>query len=367
MKRRTRWDGWTPAEDARLIELRAQDLGWEEIGQMMNAPSKDAARLRYGKLKRMGLVSDTRIRTPLTSEPISFPDWKIPERPNWREWLSAWDDTLQLYKRANNIVQKLTVDLSTAKKPIMFVFASDLHLGGGFTNHKEIQNTLEYILDQDRMYVACIGDSIEGFIPGVKGAESTEQMAGSVGSQLYAMESLVDEFTDAGKLALWTWGDHDAKWFEQKVGVNIVKMLVDRKVPYFPGRGLVRLKVGDQEYFMHVNHGELYRSILNETHSQRRMYDLVFPADVTVSGHLHKPAYHVAYRYEYLRDMGLPLGGKVIYIQTGTFKTGPDPYSIRFWRRGIIGVPTVVFRPDRHEMDVFDSPLKAAQYVKGES
>ena len=363
---RNRWEGWTAEDDATIVRLRSEGKTWDEIAAHFGCPSGDAPRLRLGRLKRAGRVGDTPLHTPLSPNAIAFPDWKVPERPNWREWLKSWDDTLQLYKRANNIVQKLTVDLTSATKPIMLVFASDLHLGGGFTNHHEIQKSLEYILDTDRMYMACVGDSIEGFIPGVKGAESTEQMAGSVGAQLYAMESLVDEFTDAGKLALWTWGDHDAKWFEQKVGVNVVKMLVDRKVPYFPGRGLVRLKVGEQEYFLHVNHGELYRSILNETHSQRRMYDMVFPADVTVSGHLHKPAYHVAYRYEYLRDMGLPLGGKVIYIQTGTFKTGPDPYSIRFWRRGIIGVPTVVFRPDRREMDVFDSPLKAAQYLKGE-
>ena len=183
--------------------------------------------------------------------------------------------------------------------------------------------------------------------------------------QLHAVESLVNDLTAANKLLYWTWGDHDAKWFEDRVGINVVKRLLDKKIPYFAGRGLIKLIVGEATYFLHVNHGERYKSILNETHPQKRMYDLIFPADVTISGHLHKPAFHVAHHYDYLKDFDIPLGGKTIFVQNGTFKTGPDPYSTRWWSHGIMGVPTLVFRHDEKDADVFESPEKAAQFVKG--
>ena len=338
-------------EDVKL--WRASGKSWDEIAGLTSLSSGEAARKRFA-----------RAAARVDHVPPEYPDWKVPETPNWREWLDAFDAMLELHKRADNIVSKLTIDIQT-EIPIAIASASDLHMGGGFTNHKSIRKTLDFILETPNLYVGIAGDSIEGFIPGVKGAASSDQMAGSIGAQLHAMDSLVDELTAAGKLLYWTWGDHDAKWFEDRVGLNVVKRLLDRKVPYFAGRGLVRLKVCQQDYLLHVNHGEKWQSQLNETYPQRKMYDMVIPADVTISGHLHKPAYHVAYRYDNLRELGYNIGGKTLFVQNGTFKTGPDPYSTRWWTQGIMGVPTLVFGALERDLDVFDSPWKAVQYLRG--
>lgn len=337
---------------ASVEQWRQAGKSWDEIAHLLALPNGEVARKRFSRARVKHL-------------PPVYPDWKLPESPSWREWLDAFDAMLELHKRADNIVSKLTIDIPT-KSPIAVASASDLHMGGGFTNHKAIRKTLDFILETPNLYVGIAGDSIEGFIPGVKGAASSDQMAGSIGAQLHAMDSLVDELTAAGKLLYWTWGDHDAKWFEDRVGLNVVKRLLDRKVPYFAGRGLVRLKVGLQDYLLHVNHGEKWQSQLNETYPQRKMYDYVIPADVTISGHLHKPAYHVAHRYDSLRELGYNVGGKTIFVQNGTFKTGPDPYSTRWWTKGIMGVPTLVFGAMERDLDVFDSPYKAVQYMRGE-
>ena len=82
-------------------------------------------------------------------------------------------------------------------------------------------------------------------------------------------------------------------------------------------------------------------------------------------GHTHKPAFMMDWHYEMLREAGLNIGGKHWLVQNGTYKTGPDVYSIRGWSKGVIGVPTLVFSPDQHDVDCFETPLKAVNYMKG--
>lgn len=351
---------WTPEQDRKLVEYRMlHPIG--VVAEMLGV-TVESARKRY---KRIGKNSSNVSGGTLEVEGApKFPDWKVPEKPSWREWNRLFDDVLKLHKRADAICERITIDLSQVDE-MALVSASDLHMGGGFTSHSRIKTTIEYILDTPGVYVGISGDTIEGFIPGMKGAGSSDQMAGSIGAQLHAMDDLVDELTAAGKLLWVTWGDHDAKWFEDRVGINVVKRLIDRKVPYFQGRGLVRLLVGKETYFIHVNHGEKYSSMWNATHPQRRMYERFFPADVTISGHLHKPAYHVEWLYNELKEFGFNLGGKTIFVQNGTFKTGPDPYSTRWWSRGIMGVPTLVFYGDTHDKDIMENPEKAVALLRG--
>lgn len=293
----------------------------------------------------------------------TFPDWEIPEDVDWREWFDGIESMLDLHKRMDPTQEILTVDLRRREKdPAVLMLASDFHMGGGYTDHKAILETVELLLDTPGMYVATIGDMIEGFIPGEKSAETVEQMAVGNKPQLAMLRSLITELAEAGKILCMSWGDHDSKWFEKLVGLNIVKQTFHDRVPYFTGRGLMRILLGDQEYWVMVNHGESFRSQWNQNHPQRRQYERFFPADLNVSGHLHKPAFQMAYHYEMLREAGLNVGGKHWLVQTGTFKTGPDPYTIRSWSRGILGVPSAVFHLDRHDVDLLDAPDKAVAY-----
>lgn len=295
----------------------------------------------------------------------AFPDWEIPQDVDWREWFDSFETVLDLHKRIDPSQEILTVDLAHHDAPVCLVMASDLHLGGGFTDHREIRKTMELILETPGMYVALIGDVMEGFIPGEKSAETVEQMAAGLKAQLAAMRSLVDELCKREKILCLTWGDHDAKWFEKLVGLNIVKASFHDRVPYFQGRGLIRLKVGSEEYFVQVNHAFRGNSQYNPNHAQRKANIKFFPADVTASGHTHKPAFQMMHHYEQLREVGVNIGGKSWLVQCGTWKTGPDPYTIRAWNRGIIGCPTAVFQPDMHDVDMFEDPAKAIAFRRG--
>ena len=87
---------------------------------------------------------------------------------------------------------------------------------------------------------------------------------------------------------------------------------------------------------------------------------MFFPGDVIVTAHHHSPAYAIVNRYPVAREAGFDFGGDVALIRTGTFKIN-DGYSMRFWNKGIIGVPTVVYHPDKFLFDVYRSAERAVE------
>ena len=292
-----------------------------------------------------------------------FPDMEWPEDIHWTEFFDTWEKVNKQHQAIDPIIETLTIDLSHVKRDISIVSASDLHLGGGFTNHRKLKETMQFIIKQPHMYLGLTGDSIEGFIPGDKPAETQEQMPSSVKAQRSAYRSLVRDLD--WKLLWMAWGDHDAKWYEQLIGENIIKQDFHDKIPYFQGRGIIRLLLGEEEYFIQCNHAEMARSQWNVNHPQRRAYEKYFPADVNISGHLHKPAFQMFHHYDMLREMGINLGGEAWLIQNGTFKTGPDVYTIRGWSRGVLGCPTIVFSSKGHDVTVLKTPEKAVRFLRG--
>ena len=302
---------------------------------------------------------------PRKQEPPMFPDYHVPEDVDWREWFANWDEQNEMHIKIDPRQNMLTIRIP-AEQDIVVVSTSDLHLGGGFTDHVALRTTLEYILKTPGMYLWIAGDSMEGFLPGVHPAETMEQQPASIRAQIDAFTNIVDELVAAGKLLFCTWGDHDGKWFEQSIGFNVLKPMIDAKVPYFMSRGLIKFYVGEELYYILVNHGERFSSQYSHTHPQRRAYDQYFPADVIVGGHKHHPEWRVMWHYQQLREAGLPVGGKTILVANGTFKSGPDTYSCRYWEHGIMGTPSLTFSPNGHEFDIFEGPRKAYQYVLGQ-
>lgn len=341
------------------------EIRWHDVDtRRANKESWDSIAASYGLTGNALRFRNQRRLVKLASTPPMFPDVDYPDEVNWRELLDTWEEVNDQHKRMDPYQERLTIDLSSSRDDLLIVSASDLHMGGGFTDHAAIKETIEYILDFG-LKLGITGDSIEGFIPGVKPAETVEQQAGSVKAQLHALESLVEELVQHNALLWMSFGDHDAKWFEQVVGFNVVKHLVHKKVPYFTGRGLVRLLVGGQEYFLLINHWGNGSSRTNPNHPQRMAYEKFFPADVVITGHLHHPAIQMFEHYPWLRKAGFNLGGEAWLVQNGTFKTGPDPFSIRGWERGVMGVPTIWFSAKEHEKHVFKSPKHAVQFVTG--
>lgn len=53
------------------------------------------------------------------------------------------------------------------------------------------------------------------------------------------------------------------------------------------------------------------------------------------------------------------------YVQVGTAKTGPDPYTIKSWSPGTWEWPILIFRPDSHQI-VSTTDLKLAKVLIAE-
>jgi len=348
---------WSDRETRELIKLKTEGSNWSEIGEIFGR-SAQACRRRFQRV-----ASEREEILPKTPDFVS--DYHWPEDVDWREWVDIWGEQLEKEKKIDPINTKLTVNLQRTKDPINICFAGDLHMGGGFTNHKLIRSTIEFILDTPGMYIALVGDVIEGFLPNFRSAEAREQMPASVKAQINAYGSLVNELLAENKLLWASWGDHDGMWFEKAVGMNVVKHTIHDRVPYFSGRGLVTIYLGGEKYYVITNHREGSRSQWNRVMPSRRQYDKFFPADLMVTGHTHSPSYQMDYQLMEAREAGLDIGGKVWYVVTGTAKTGPDIYTIRGWNKGVFGVPTATLFPDKHDVEMHSSPLYAHAFREG--
>jgi len=352
---------WSQADIDRITEIRElrPATTWDEIGTLFGATG-EAARSAY----RRHMDDDNHTNDTIDFRQV-FQDIEWPEEVDWREWFASAEEQLELIKREDPITEYVTVDLSHINEPIAVALAGDIHIGGGFTNYAAARKTIEFILETQGMKLGINGDAIEGFIPGNKTAETTEQQPLPLKAQVSAYRSLVNELSDANKLLFCTWGDHDGKWIEQEIGFNPIKAIINNKVPYFTGRGVITLKLGTEIYYICVNHSERFASQWNKVHPSRRQYERFFPADVNVTSHRHKPAFQMDHHYDELREAGINLGGKHWMVVTGTFKTGPDPYTIRSWNKGVLGVPTVIFNPDTHDTICVESPWIAKKLMDG--
>lgn len=246
-------------------------------------------------------------------------------------------------------------------QPIAIMKAADLHLGGMDVAYRSLLGHYEFLLKQPRFYLQLFGDDINLMIMHkIVGARHdiltpTEQVK--------LIEGMVDQLVSGGKLLSMGWGNHSDEFTERTAGFGIVKLLCDRKVPYFRGLGYLDLQVGDQLYPMAFAHKVRFNSFMNPTHGNKRMEQLhaefFTPARPIareyITAHTHYPAFSME---------GMLPEDRIYFIKCGTFKTN-CLYSQRYFGQGRIGVPTVVYHPDRFEHICFPTPWEAYRYLTG--
>src|SRR5687768_3550485 len=101
---------------------RVQGEGWDSIGATFGI-SGHALRLR-----------NRRRTVQLAAQPAMFPDVDYPQEVNWRELLDTWGAVNEQHKRMDPYQERLTIDLS-GRDELLIASSSDLHMGGGFTDH----------------------------------------------------------------------------------------------------------------------------------------------------------------------------------------------------------------------------------------
>lgn len=236
-------------------------------------------------------------------------------------------------------------------KPIVILFLSCMHLGGRFTNYNEFDNVYRTLLDDKRIYIASLGDDIEGYLDSFPDKDAVWQQLSSPKLQRAALENILLPFK--GRILCGCGSQHGSKWVLTRQGYDPVKemYLETFNTPFYDGMAYVELRVGSCSYHIALSHEFKGTSVHNPLHAQNRALKESFPsADVIIMGDKHTPAaqWFPAYAIEY--DMGLRQSPYALLLQAGTAKTGLDKYTIQGWSRGMFGWPFVVFYPNEHKI-----------------
>jgi len=250
-------------------------------------------------------------------------------------------------------------------QPIAVMKSADWHFGGMDVDYAALLQHVRFLLDTPGFYLQLFGDDLNLMI--MHRTASTRRDIFTPEEQIAWLESFVHETVERGKLISMGWGNHSDEFTERNAGFGIVKLIVNGRVPYFRGLGYLDLVVGDGDdaptYSMAFAHKTRFNSFMNPLHGNKRMEQMhphLFGerpiASEYITAHTHSPAFSTE---------GMVPSQRRHYIKCGTFKTDCT-YSQRYFGQGRIGVPTVVYMPDRKESICFPTPFEAYRYIHGE-
>lgn len=252
-------------------------------------------------------------------------------------------------------------------RPIGIVFVSCAHLGGRYTVYTEFRELYDKALSIPNLYWGSLGDDIEGFLSYFPDVKSIDDQLLNPTNQIILLETLLTPLAQTNRLLFGCTSQHGGKWERKRSGHDSVKDLyVKLKVPYFDGIGYVRLNVGHEPYHIAWGHEMPGTSQWNPNQPHVKASRFRFPmADIIVAGDKHTSSYQYfpAFMDEFL--MGNRPSPMVLYLQAGTAKTGPDPYTIARFPQGELGWPIVILYPDRHMFEVTPYLDRAEQILRG--
>ena len=360
---------WTDAEQA---QLEAALAGGADADALMQAfPYRSWKSLR-GRMTRTGLKfapqsQSTPSAAGMVEQAHARPDFGEP--PKQPVDLVQWLDTA---------VERTTSPASTGADkdyrriviktdgPIAIMKSADWHFGGLDVDYAALKQHIRFLFDTPGMYLQLFGDDLN--MMAMHRVVSARRDAFDAEEQIEFLRSFIHKTVSEGKLVSMGWGNHSDEFTERNAGFGIVKVIVDNAVPYFRGIGKVDLVLqrsdgGEEVYRIGFAHKVRFHSFMNPLHGNKRMQQMhselfgrAWPiADVYVTAHTHNPALSC--------EGGLP-DDRTWFVKTGTFKTD-CLYSQRYFGQGRIGVPTLVYHADRHEVVGLPTPWEAYRYMTG--
>jgi len=324
------------------IAAYRQTRSIRETARQVDIPYTSTRRI----LEKAGVL-DEKPTAPRPHERPQFEDLKTVDMP-WRKVLDFCTEGEEIYRKTRGGQEKATVKIDS-DRPIVICYSSDWHLGSASVSHDQWRRHVDTLLNTPNLYMIAVGDYVDNFLKFRSIMPVLEQII-PPRIQFDVLEKIFDEMIKNDKLLAASWGNHDDERMENEIGFSLVEKMLRNKVPYLGGQGLVTIETGDQKYSHLLTHKSRYQSFLNKLHGAKRMYQLVWPARIVVTAHTHNPDYETYFHYDTQNYL----------VKCGTFKDH-DGYSARYWTQGRIGVPALVFYPDRDEIVPF---LRVDQAVK---
>ena len=357
---------WTKPEKKKLKALAKAGADPDEFERSLPGRSWTAAR---HKMHALGLDVAWREKRA-SSKPVAECDHQPPDfgsPPEERIDTMAYLEEAERRTKTRPKTKDYWRIVIETDLPIAIMKAADFHFGGLDVDYASLKDHIALLLEVPQMYGQFYGD-LENYMAQHRNV-ATRRDVMNPDEQADFDRQFVHDMLDAGKLVSTGDGNHDAEFTERTAGISLKRLLTDRGVPFFRGLGYIDLvlKMSDgteQTYHQGFVHKSRFYSFMNPVHGAIRMDQLhahFFGRDRPhcheyVTAHHHDPA-HMTW--------GLTPEDCVHFVRVGTFKTDCT-YSQRFYGQGRIGVPTIVYHPDRHESICLHNPWQAYRYMTGE-
>lgn len=282
---------------------------------------------------------------------------------DWRELVKAAEGLRKFREPVtlSTISPEVRIDTD---KPIAICFSADWHLGSGATDHRTWKEDIEYLLNNDGLYYAVLGDETDNVLTFKTLSMVMEQIL-PVDLQTKMLEAVIMELVEKNKLVFTTWSNHRDEFDERLIGRSMLERLRrEQGVPHLDGMGVVRLHVGPQTYTILATHKSRYNSYIHALHGAKRLYQMIFPADVVAVAHQHHPGHEEYNQYQLARNLGLNFGGTSWLVACSSYKT-EDKYQRRYFGYMPLMLETVVFWPNEHKMEAFSDAKSAIERIRG--
>lgn len=351
---------WANGDGGRLATLVAGGMtDPHELAEEFPDRTYHAIRMKLADLLRQAEQEEP---TPLPEhEP---PDYgEPPEKPiDIMAWLDRVGKRMDGHTPAKDY-HRITIPTD---RPIAVMYSADWHFGGLDVDYTALRRHYHFLLREPGFYMSLVGDI--GNFMNLHRTVATRRDILTPDEQAEFLHSLIHETVDKGKLLTVNSGNHDDEFTERSAGFGMLKLMAKGKVPYFRGHGYLDLVLQTSDgtettYPIGSAHKTRFNSFMNALHGNKRMQQMsaeFFGIDrpiprVFVTAHTHNPA---------MATEGLTPEDRIIHVKCGTFKTDCT-YSQRYFGQGKIGVPTIVFHPDRREHVGFPTPWEAWRYMNG--
>jgi hypothetical protein len=281
-----------------------------------------------------------------------FHDLATKEEVDLEQFFGIAIELQDFFDSLDPIITHQVIELPS-DKPVAIQFVSCPHLAGRYTFHEGFRDSMRQLLDTPGMYWAMLGDETEGFPPDFYSADGPANQLIPEKFQRAVIARVLKLLADEKRLLCGVGSQHPGQWIERRTGTNPIKNLyLDHKVPFFDGLANVEFKVGQNSYFVGMGHDLPGHSMYNQLHAHARAHHFRWPGvDIIARGDKHTYACGEFTSFKDEFEAGRRNSPYVWEIAVGTAKTGPDPYTIRRWTKGVLEWPFVVLWPDEWRIE----------------
>lgn len=330
----------------KALELKQSGKPLKEIMEELNIDVKYKTFQRaLNEYERTGHERNIKVKNN-----IEFLDRK--EEPQECDLQEYYEGLKQLERSMDKLDRKQTKAEITINddKPIAIAHWGDWHLGSRGLDYEQFDKDRELIKSTEGLYFIGMGDYKDNNSSYV--TRSSNENSISQGMQDLLVNKMMEEVK--GKCIALIRGCHD-DWDKKLSDKDFIEELCKTtdSINLWHG-GMLTVNIGYETYKIAARHKYKNESSLNTTNAQRNMMNDFGPVDVVALAHKHFPDLQILDR----------MGGKVVYIRSGSYKKYDEFGQKIGGYEGKKSVPIEVIFPKEHKVVPFQELEDGITYLK---